>query len=99
MTNQTPTNLTAPPSGDSLPATLPPAPGPPGSKKRNRFWRVVRNRSTFAGGLIVAIIVLVALVSLFWTPHSYSEQDLNASLLPPFWMTGADPAYPLGTDL
>src|SRR5436309_784207 len=70
----------------------------PGTKGRGyRKW--VRNRATLIGGIIVFIIVLVAVVSLFWTPHFYDEQDLNRSLLPPFWMDGADPGYPLGTDL
>lgn len=98
MTNRTSSNLTAPP-GNNLPATTPPTHGQIGGKKRRSLWRLVRNRSTFGGGLIVVIIVLIALVSLLWTPHSYAEQDLNRSLLPPFWMPGTDPEYPLGTDL
>src|SRR5689334_17836573 len=99
MTNPTSSNLTAPLPGDNLPAAQPPAPAPFQPKKGLSFRRLFRNKATVAGGIIVVLIVLVALVSMFWTPHFYDEQDLSRSLLPPFWMDGADPAYPLGTDL
>lgn len=98
MINQPSSGITEQLPGDELPGQVAPAPGQIGVKRRSyRKW--VRNRSTLVGGIIVIIIVLVALVSLFWTPHFYDEQDLNRSLLPPFWMDGADPGYPLGTDL
>ncbi|MDB5081302.1 MAG: hypothetical protein JWP00_3226 [Chloroflexi bacterium] len=96
MTNQTSPNLAAPlPAAPLLPAPA----GDIAAKKRRGRWRLFRNRSTFIGGLIVVLIVVVALVSLVWTPHPYEEQDLSLSLLPPFWMDGANSAYPLGTDL
>lgn len=66
---------------------------------RKRVRRLFHNRSTVAGGLIVALVVITALISLVWTPHPYQEQDLNRSLLPPFWMPGAQSGFPLGTDL
>jgi peptide/nickel transport system permease protein len=98
MINQPSSGITEQAPGNNLPGPVAPAPGPIGVKKpRSRRW--VRNRSTLAGGIIVAVIILIAVVSLFWTPHFYDEQDLNRSLLPPFWMDGADPGYPLGTDL
>ena len=40
----------------------------------------------------------VAALSLVWTPHPPQQQDLDRSLLPPFWMDAA-PGFPLGTDL
>lgn len=49
--------------------------------------------------ILVLLVVATALVSLLWTPHPAGEQDLNRSLLPPAWLPGSDPAYPLGTDL
>lgn len=41
----------------------------------------------------------MAFVSLLWTPHPPNQQDLSRSLLPPFWLEGARPGFPLGTDL
>lgn len=101
MTNQTSSKLVAPAPGANQPPVPPANPNEAAATrpKSRSLWRFARNRSTLAGGLIVALIVLVALVSLVWTPHPYGEQDLNRSLLPPFWMDGADPGYPLGTDL
>jgi peptide/nickel transport system permease protein len=101
MTNQTSSRLATPLPGANPPATPPTPPNPArlAPTGRQGLGRFIRNRSTLAGGLIVVFIVLVALVSLVWTPHPYGEQDLNLSLLPPFWMDGANPAYPLGTDL
>ena len=90
---------------EQLPGNNPPLSGPEApaslkfSKPKRRYRGWIRNRSTLVGAIIVGLVILVALVSLFWTPHFYDEQDLNRSLLPPFWMDGADPGYPLGTDL
>jgi len=67
--------------------------------RRRRYQRLRRNPAIIFGVTIVLLIAATALVSLVWTPHPYQEQDLNRSLLPPFWMQGADGAFPLGTDL
>ncbi len=44
------------------------------------------------------ILLLVALFAPWLAPHDPQDQDLLSTLLPPFWMAEADPAYPLGTD-
>ena len=49
--------------------------------------------------MLVLLVVLTALISLIWTPHPPGQQDLNRSLLPPAWMDGSLPGFPLGTDL
>jgi len=49
--------------------------------------------------VLVLLVVLTALISLIWTPHPPGQQDLNRSLLPPAWMDGSLPGFPLGTDL
>ena len=64
-----------------------------------RSGRAWFGRARLPALLLVVLVVAVALVSLVWTPHPAGEQDLNRSLLPPAWLPGADPAYPLGTDL
>lgn len=45
---------------------------------------------TLAGG--------AALLAPWIAPHDPLAQDLFAGRMPPFWVAGADPAYPLGTD-
>lgn len=100
MLNQSSSGITEQLPGDNANPSGPAAPVPARFGKPKWNYRLrIRNRSTLIGGIIVGLIILVALVSLFWTPHFYDEQDLNRSLLPPFWMDGADPGYPLGTDL
>ena len=60
MTNPTSSNLTAPLPGDNLPAVPPPAATSLKTKKGFSFRRVFRNRSTFIGGMIVALAVFLA---------------------------------------
>jgi peptide/nickel transport system permease protein len=50
------------------------------------------------GGAMTALIVAVALLAPLIAHVPYDDQDLSRSLLPPFWLAGANPAYPLGTD-
>ena len=50
------------------------------------------------GAALVAAVVLCALLARWIAPHDPEDQNLIASLLPPFWAQGADPTYPLGTD-
>jgi dipeptide transport system permease protein len=50
-------------------------------------------------GLVVALILAaVALAAPLLAPHDPLEQDLLLSFAPPFWRSGADPGYLLGTD-
>jgi peptide/nickel transport system permease protein len=65
-----------------------------GGTRRRRF-----NRQVLLGGSLVLLTIVVAVLSLLWTPRPPQEQDLGRSLLPPFWMEGARAGFPLGTDL
>jgi peptide/nickel transport system permease protein len=56
------------------------------------------SRSALAGLGLVSIVLVVAVFAPLLAPHNYQEQQLPKLLLPPFWESGADPAYPLGTD-
>src|SRR5688572_517184 len=61
--------------------------------------RMVRRPTQFWVGLtIILIIVFVAIFAEWLSPHGYAQQNLTKGMLPPFWMEGSDPAYPLGTD-
>ncbi|MEL6234751.1 MAG: ABC transporter permease [Pseudomonadota bacterium] len=54
-------------------------------------------RLWLSGGWI-ALLALAALAAPLLAPHDPLAQDLFAGRLPPFWVAGADPLYPLGTD-
>lgn len=66
---------------------------------RRRWLKVIpRNFSLMVGLVILAVYVLVALMSLFWTPYSPTLSGEGETYLPPnsqFWM-GTDR---LGTDI
>ncbi|MER9316258.1 ABC transporter permease [Mesorhizobium sp. M0659] len=51
-----------------------------------------------AGAAIVTCLVMVALSAPMIAPHDVNAMDLINTLLPPSWMAGGDPAFPLGTD-
>lgn len=49
-------------------------------------------------GLWLAVMALLALFAPLISPHDPLAQDLFSGRLPPFWASGADPTYLLGTD-
>ncbi len=51
-----------------------------------------------AGGAVAVALLLSALLAPVLAPHDPAAQDLMSTLLPPAWLAGADPAFPLGTD-
>lgn len=54
-------------------------------------------RLWLSGGWI-SLLVMAALLAPWISPHDPLAQDLFAGRVPPFWETGADPNYWLGTD-
>ena len=60
--------------------------------------RCLGDRAVQIGLSLVAILVALAVAAPWIAPNDPQEQDLLATLLPPWWMTGADSRYPLGTD-
>ena len=49
-------------------------------------------------GTWLGSMALLALFARLISPHDPLAQDLFAGRLPPFWVSGSDPAYLLGTD-
>lgn len=49
-------------------------------------------------GSWLGIMALLALFAPLISPHDPLAQDLFAGRLPPFWVSGADPSFLLGTD-
>lgn len=48
--------------------------------------------------ILLLLMVAAAIFAPLLAPHDPEEQALLARLDPPFWMSGSDPSYPLGTD-
>jgi peptide/nickel transport system permease protein len=58
----------------------------------------MRSARVVTGLVIVVIILLAAIFAPQLAPHDPNEQNLLTALLPPAWMQGGDPVFPLGTD-
>lgn len=75
---------------------------------RLRLWQrnmtdfigeLVRHPTAFAGGAVVLLYILAAILAPHITPHSPIKGDLAVRLVPPFWQAGGSLEYPLGTDV
>jgi ABC-type dipeptide/oligopeptide/nickel transport system permease subunit len=60
--------------------------------------RIRIDARAIAGGIIVAILFLTALLAPLLAPHNPLDQDLLSGQLPPRWSAGGDPAFFFGTD-
>jgi dipeptide transport system permease protein len=70
---------------------------PPGPWRA--FWSAFsENRGAVIGLCVVIAIATIALLAPMLAPYSPIEQIKGATRLPPFWATGADPRFILGTD-
>ena len=63
-----------------------------GQVRRAWGWRLVLSSAW------LLLIVVVALLAPWLSPKDPLAQDLFLGRLPPFWVTGAEPGYYLGTD-
>ena len=63
-----------------------------------RFPLWLRNPRSLIGLSLLILIALAAALAPWLAPFDPNEQDLINTLLPPFWVDGADPAYLFGTD-
>jgi dipeptide transport system permease protein len=57
-----------------------------------------RNPRVLFGAAVVLLLAAAAAAAPLLAPHDPLEQDLLLSFLPPFWRSGADPGFLLGTD-
>ena len=63
------------------------------------FWRSFReNRGAVIGLAIVLAICIVAVFAPLLAPHSPIEQFRGFAKLPPAFVEGGNPRFPLGTD-
>jgi peptide/nickel transport system permease protein len=64
-------------------------------------YSFLRSPITMAAALVVLLFALVALLAPWVSPHNpfdLATVSLLDSLLPPSWVEGGDPSFPLGTD-
>lgn len=66
--------------------------------ERRLMRSLLGNGRVWFGGLVLLSLIIAALFAPWLAPHDPLEQDLINSLLTPFWHSGYDPAFPLGTD-
>lgn len=67
---------------------------PPSRFKR----RALKHKGLMMGTIIFTIIVLIALLAPFVSPHDPYAQDLNNRLVPPVWYERGSWLHPFGTD-
>ncbi len=58
----------------------------------------MRSGRVLIGLSIILIVALAAVFAPLLAPHDPNDQNLVSTLLPPAWMPGGDPEFPLGTD-
>ncbi|MFT0545510.1 ABC transporter permease [Allopusillimonas ginsengisoli] len=86
-------------------ASLPPVTSPPTLEVSPAFYgrrplwrRVLANRALSVGGGLLLLIILLALLAPWISPHDPYTQDLAYRNVPPFWYDKGTWLHPLGTD-
>ena len=79
--------------------------GPSRSLMADAWYRLLRNKASVAGGIVIIAFFLVALAAPLVAPHSPLQRHSGGKdFLPPAWVEkgpngkAGDPTYPLGTD-
>ncbi len=68
------------------------------------WYRLIRNKASVAGMVVIVIFALVAIFANVIAPHNPLEINSGKSFLPPIWVAEGpngytpDPSFPLGTD-
>lgn len=63
-------------------------------------WRrLLKNRGSVAGIIVVVVFALLGLLASFIAPHPPQLTYSGESLKPPVWVQGGDPRFILGTDV
>lgn len=65
---------------------------------RGWWLRIWRNKAVLVGGGLLLLIVAIALLAPWLSPHDPYAQDLTQRTVPPVWYDAGSWAHPLGTD-
>jgi peptide/nickel transport system permease protein len=69
---------------------------------RSRNYRLLKhligNKEAFIGAFIVVTFICTSIFAPVISPHDPLLQDLTKRLVPPFWQSGGNPTFLLGTD-
>lgn len=78
--------------------------GPSRSLMADAWYRLLRNKASVAGGIVIILFFLIAMAAPLIAPHNPIQRNSGKDFLPPFWMEkgpGGKPGdinFPLGTD-
>ncbi|MDQ0218604.1 ABC transporter permease [Peribacillus cavernae] len=67
-------------------------------KRKTLFSQIFKSRTGVLGLFILTLVVLIALLAPFISPHDPAKVDITATLLPPSWVEGGSAEHLLGTD-
>ncbi len=62
------------------------------------WYRLIRNKASVVGMVIIVFFSLVAIFAPVLAPHNPLQLNSGKDYLPPFWQKGSDPSFPMGTD-
>jgi oligopeptide transport system permease protein len=62
------------------------------------LYRLMRNKASVVGLVIIVFFALVAIFAPLVAPHNPLQINSGKDYLPPFWQDGSDPSFPMGTD-
>lgn len=65
-------------------------------RRQSRRW--IRSKTGAIGVVFITIIGAIAILAPYLAPHSPYAPNLSLRMLPPMWLSGGMPEYPLGTD-
>jgi oligopeptide transport system permease protein len=71
---------------------------PPRSLARDSIRRLTKNKMSMAGLAVIVVFMFVAVFADKLAPHNPLQIYSGQTYLPPSWMEGGDPSFPLGTD-
>ena len=76
-------------------------PGASAYRRRRRgvtLQRLLRSPGGLVGSVLVVLVVALAIIAPWISPHDPGRQNIVNRLKPPFWVEGGTLEYPLGTD-